>query len=84
MTQPSTSEAKIAESSFIDLHRAGRLRHVRNPVLSAAVKAYKQRRVGDGMLWQRRGATADVEPAVAAALATWALEHVKRIPRSKV
>ena len=43
------------------------------------MKHYEQRRLGEGTLWMRRGAPVDVAPAIASALACWALSvYIKR------
>lgn len=73
VTQPTTSEAGIAHNGYLDLFRAGHVKHVRNHVLTTAMKHYEQRRLGEGTLWMRRGAPVDVSPAIASALATWGL-----------
>jgi hypothetical protein len=53
---------------------AGGLRHMGDPVMSAAMSAVTRRAVGDGSWVISRGkSSGDITPAVALALATWAL-----------
>ena len=65
-------------ASFLDTLAAGRLRHVSDPRLDAAVRHGTARRLGGAAAWERRGSAVDVAPAVAAEIAVWALGHARR------
>lgn len=47
------------------------LRHLGQPELDAAVAGAKRRPLGEGWAWDRRAATVDITPLVAATLAVW-------------
>jgi hypothetical protein len=84
VTQPSTSQATIAHGEFLDRQRGGHIKHVRNHILSTAMKHYTQRRLGEAEVWARRGAPVDVSSAVASALAVWALWNAETYPPADV
>lgn len=54
---------------FYDLATQGRLRHIDQVPLNAAVAGSKKRNLGDAWAWHRRDNTVDVSPLVAATLA---------------
>jgi len=54
---------------FYDLATQGRLRHIDQVPLSAAVAGAKKRNLGDAWAWHRRDVSVDVSPLVAATLA---------------
>lgn len=73
VTEPGASDVKAAHGSFLDLLAAGRLRHLGQTELTAAMRHLQQRPMGGAQVFERRGAMADVSPAVAAELAVWGL-----------
>lgn len=54
---------------FYDLATQGRLRHIDQVPLNAAIAGSKKRNLGDAWAWHRRDNTVDVSPLVAATLA---------------
>ena len=58
-------------SSFYQTAIDGRLRHTGQPQLTAALAGARKRLSGDRWLWNRKNATADITPIVAATLAVW-------------
>jgi hypothetical protein len=67
-------EMAQACGSFLDVVKAGTLRHNAAPVLAAAVDAGRKRETGDVWHWQRRDAT-DISPLVAVTIAA----HARRV-----
>ena len=65
----STRQVVQACGKFYDLASAGRLRHIGQVPLSAAVAGAKRRSLGDAWAWHRRDASVDVSPLMAATLA---------------
>jgi len=80
ITKPNSVDLVTAHGTFLDLLAAGRIRHQGQPELTAAARALEQRRLGGANAPQRRGATADVSPAVAAELAAWGLTVPRALP----
>ena len=69
-----TSTSDVAEGcgQVFDAIVAGRLRHLGDPLLDAAVSAAVQRSIGDGAwAWSRRNGGPAVTPLIAATLAYW-------------
>lgn len=52
---------------------SGQLRHLDQPVLSAAVAAGRRRRVAETWVWNRRDPDSDITPLIGATLAWWGL-----------
>jgi hypothetical protein len=73
VTRPTSGDIAEAHGLFLDELAAGRIRHLGQPELSAAMRHLEQRRLGGATAPERRGALVDVSPAVAAELAVWAL-----------
>jgi hypothetical protein len=69
--EPSTAEVVAAHGEFLDLVNDGRLAHLDQPPLTAAVQAAQQRPLAGAAAWERRIAV-DQSPLVAATLAAWA------------
>src|SRR5581483_9597809 len=61
-----TTDAKEAFGQFYDAATDGRLRHLDQPELNAALKGASTRTVGDALLWDRRSAEVDITPLVSA------------------
>jgi hypothetical protein len=81
VTRPTSADLAVAHGSFIDLLRAGRIRHHRQTTLTSALQHLEARRLGGAAGPERRsGAAVDVAPAVGAMLAAWGLEHAPRAP----
>jgi hypothetical protein len=80
VTKPNSVDLVTAHGTFLDLLAAGRIRHQGQPELTAAARALEQRRLGGATAPQRRGAAADVAPAVAAELAAWGLTVPRTLP----
>lgn len=79
VTQPTSSDLVVAHGAFLDALAAGRIRHLGQLELTAAMRHLQQRRLGGATAPERRGARVDVSPAVGAELAAWALETVPRV-----
>jgi hypothetical protein len=73
VTECAAADVKTASAMFSDWTAGGRVRHSGQPELTTAVRHLELRRLGDAFALQRRGAVVDVAPAVAVALALWAL-----------
>jgi hypothetical protein len=71
VTEPSTQDVVTAHGEFLDLVNDGRLAHLDQPPLTAAVRAAQQRALAGAQAWERRIAV-DQSPLVAATLAAWA------------
>lgn len=71
LTRPVATDAAVAHGEFLDLVNDGRLAHLDQPPLTAAVRAGQQRRLAGAQAWERR-LTVDQSPLVAATLACWA------------
>lgn len=59
--------------AFFDLVEQGRVRHLGDPALLAAVKGARRRPLGDAWAWSRRASTVDISPLVAVTLAAHAV-----------
>jgi hypothetical protein len=73
VSELSTHDVAVAHGQFVDAVAAGRLRHTGQPELTAAIRHGAQRRLGGATAWERRGATVDLSPALAAEIAVWGL-----------
>jgi hypothetical protein len=71
VTQPATADVAVAHGEFLDAVNDGRLAHLGQPPLTAAVRAAQQRPLAGAQAWERR-VLVDQSPLVAATLATWA------------
>jgi hypothetical protein len=71
VTEPATADVAIAHGEFLDLVNDGRLAHLNQPPLTAAVQAAQQRPLAGAQAWERR-VVVDQSPLVAATLACWA------------
>jgi hypothetical protein len=70
---PGAEDVAIAHGRFADLLNAGKLRHHRQPDLTAAIRFATQRRLAGASALQRYGGQVDPAPAVAAELGLWGL-----------
>ena len=71
VTEPGTADVAVAHGEFLDLVNDGRLAHLDQPPLTAAVRAAQQRPLAGAQAWERR-IQVDQSPLVAATLACWA------------
>ena len=71
VTEPATADVAVAHGEFLDAVNDGRLAHLDQPPLTAAVRAAQQRPLAGAQAWERRIAV-DQAPLVAATLAVWA------------
>jgi hypothetical protein len=71
VTEPRTADVAVAHGEFLDLVNDGRLAHLDQPPLTAAVRAAQQRPLAGAQAWERR-LVVDQSPLVAATLACWA------------
>jgi hypothetical protein len=71
VTEPATADVAVAHGEFLDLVGDGRLAHLDQPPLTAAVRAAQQRPLAGAQAWERR-IVVDQSPLVAATLAVWA------------
>lgn len=67
----SPSEMVAACGQFFDAVGDGRITHMADPSLDAAVEGAKQRLLGDGWAWARRSSAVNVSPLVAVSLAAF-------------
>jgi hypothetical protein len=77
---PTTREYAGACADLIDALATGRRRHRTNPILDAAVLAATTRTLGDIWVWGRRVSAGQIDPLVAATLASWAADHYTPTP----
>jgi len=68
----STVEHSQACGVLLDDITDGRLRHIGQSELDAAIGGADQRNYGDAWLWSRRTSSTDISPLVAVTLARWA------------
>jgi hypothetical protein len=71
VTQPATADVACAHGEFLDAVNDGRLVHLNQPPLTAAVQAAQQRPLAGAQALERR-VPVDQSPLVAAELACWA------------
>jgi hypothetical protein len=81
--EPSTAEVVAAHGEFLDLVNDGRLAHLDQPPLTAAVRAAQQRPLGGAQAWERR-VQVDQSPLVAATLACWAFARWEELSQPGV
>jgi phage terminase large subunit-like protein len=72
-----TRDLGQACGAFYDLVDQGRLRHLGQPPLEAAVAGAKKRPIGDMWAWHRKDVTVDITPLVAVTLAAWGWQQSK-------
>lgn len=70
VTQPSTADVVVAHGELLDLVNDGRLAHLSQPPLTAAVQAAQQRPLAGAQALERR-VQVDQSPLMAAELACW-------------
>jgi len=71
VTQPDTQDMAVAHGEFLDLVNDGRLAHLDQAPLTAAVRGGQQRPLAGAQAWDPKVAV-DQSPLVAATLAAWA------------
>jgi len=76
-----TEEHAQACGDVFDAIGEGRLRHMGQDELDAAVAGADRRYYGDAWLWSRRTSTVDISPLVAVTLAHWAASKRQRKPK---
>jgi hypothetical protein len=81
--EPSTAEVVAAHGEFLDLVNDGRLAHLDQPPLTAAVRAAQQRPLAGAQAWERR-TPVDQSPLVAATLACWAFRRWEELAQPSV
>ena len=69
----SARELSEACGAFFDAVEDGKIRHLGQAELTAAVDAGRKRSLGDAWAWSRRSSSADITPLVACTLAHWVL-----------
>ena len=69
--QVTAQDVAVAHGEFLDAVNDGRLEHLDQPPLTAAVRAAQQRPLAGAQAWDPKVAV-DQGPLVAATLATWA------------
>lgn len=62
---------------YQEVTEGGRLRHLDQPMLAAALAGASTRSLGDARAWDRRGPSVDICPLVAVTLAAWG--HASRV-----
>jgi hypothetical protein len=81
--EPSTQDVAVAHGEFLDLVNDGRLAHLDQPPLTAAVRAAQQRPLAGAQAWERR-IQVDQSPLVAATLACWAFRRWEELAQPSV
>ena len=71
LTVVTAQDVAVAHGEFLDIVNDGRLAHLDQPPLTAAVRAAQQRPLAGAQAWDPKVAV-DQGPLVAATLATWA------------
>jgi hypothetical protein len=71
VVKPTTREAAHAAGALFDAVAEATVRYVPRPALDAAVAGARQRPLGDGWAWARKGLSVDLCPLVALTLARW-------------
>jgi hypothetical protein len=71
LTKPQPLDVAVAHGEFLDLVNDGRMAHLDQAPLTAAVRAAQQRALSGAQAWERR-VPVDQSPLVAATLACWA------------
>jgi phage terminase large subunit-like protein len=71
VTATKTRDLAMACGSFYDGTQDGWLHHINQPQFNAAVDAARKRPLGDAWAWNRKNASSDITPLVAATLALW-------------
>ena len=83
VTTTSAREMGQACGLFFDAATEGRVRHLGEPRLNAALTAARKRPLGDAWAWHRKGTT-DISPLVAVTLAHWGFAtRAQREPKIK-
>jgi hypothetical protein len=83
VTEPSTADVAVAHGEFLDAVNDGRLAHLNQPPLTAAVQAAQQRPLAGAQAWERR-VQVDQSPLVAATLAMWAFRRWEELATPSV
>jgi hypothetical protein len=83
VTQPATADVAVAHGEFLDAVNDGRLAHLNQPPLTAAVQAAQQRPLAGAQAWERR-MQVDQSPLVAATLACWAFLRWEELAQPSV
>lgn len=73
-------DMRVASAKFFDAVMDESLRHTDQPQLNVSLSVARKRPLGGGWAWNRKDATSDITPVVAATLALWGAqnENVKR------
>jgi Phage Terminase len=71
VVKPTAREAAHAAGDLFDAVTEATMRYVPRPALDAAVAGARQRPLGDGFAWARKGLGVDICPLVALTLARW-------------
>ncbi|MFE9923280.1 terminase [Streptomyces sp. NPDC005774] len=74
VVSPKVRQLTQAAAQFYDRVHEGRLRHLGQAPLAAALAGAKKREVGDAWLWARRSDGVDVSPLVSGTYAVWGWE----------
>ncbi len=83
VVQPSVADVAVAHGEFLDLVNDGRLAHLDQPPLTAAVRAAQQRPLAGAQAWERR-VEVDQSPLTAATFAVWAFTRWEEVSRPGV
>lgn len=81
VTLTTARELGQACGAFYDAVLAGKLRHIDQTPLTAAVHMARQRPLGDAWAWHRKDTTADLSPLVAVTLAMFGHAQELSIPK---
>jgi hypothetical protein len=84
VVKPTAREAAHAAGAMFDAVTEGTMRYRPHPALDAAVAGARQRPLGDGWAWARRGLGVDICPLVAVTLARWGHATRAHLPRGGV
>jgi len=74
------SDLGPATGAFYDLVRAGRLRHLPQPVLDVAAATARVKPIADSYVWDRKASPVDAAPLVAVTGGAWAMNRPEPRP----
>ena len=80
VVQPDAQDVAVAHGEFLDLVNDGKLEHLDQAPLTAAVRAAQQRPLAGAQAWDPK-VTVDQSPLVAATLAVWAFQRWEELSR---
>lgn len=77
ITLTGAAEMAAACGQFFDAAISGAMRHTDQPQVNVSLSVARKRPLGDAWAWNRKSATSDITPVVAATLALWGAQSSK-------